>query len=286
MSPARTTATTARFVNKPPSGGSTLHLYSIDVSGSHKVPTLALYENGYAGALDTAVSHSLLRLVAEDGHDASLRLYRPGDMVAFGKRDAVTRGFDAAVAAAGRHGFASVIRLAGGRAAVFHGGTIAFALTIPTQAPREDITGRFRRSSELIARALRGLGVPAQIGEVPGEYCPGEYSINAGGKKVVGIGQRLINGAAHVGGVIVVDGGQRIADVLDPVYRALGLSWDPWTAGDLVATVPGLRWHEVRDAVVEAFSSIADIRRATMPAAVLDRAATLADLHRATPPTA
>jgi lipoate-protein ligase A len=280
------TATTARFVNKPLSGGSTLHLYSTDASGSHKVPALTLYEDGYAAELDTGVSHSLLRMVAENGHDGSLRLYRPGDMVAFGKRDAVTGGFDEAVAAAGRRGFASVIRLAGGRAAVFHEGTIAFALTIPTPAPREDITGRFRSSSELIAGALGRLGVPARIGEVPGEYCPGEYSINAGGKKVVGIGQRLINGAAHVGGVIVVDGGKRIADVLDPVYRALGLTWDPETAGDLVTAVPGLRWDEVRDAVLQAFASIADVRRATMPAEVLERAATLAGQHRAAPPTA
>ncbi len=286
MSPASTTATTARFVNKPPSGGSALNLYSTDASGSPKVPALNLYEDGYAAELDTAVSHSLLRKVAEDGHDASLRLYRPRDMVAFGKRDAVTAGFDAAVAAAGRHGFASVIRLAGGRAAVFHEDTIAFALTIPTRTPREDVNERFRWSSELIAGALRQLGVPARIGEIPGEYCPGEYSINAVGKKVVGIGQRLINGAAHVGGVIVVDDGQRIAEVLDPVYRALGLSWDPKTAGDLVSAVPGLEWDEVRDAVVEAFSSVADVRSAMMPAGVLDRAATLADLHRAAPPTA
>ena len=38
----------------------------------------------------------------------------------------------------------------------------------------------------------------------------------------MGVGQRLVRGAAHVGGVVVVDQGDRIRDVLLPVYDALG----------------------------------------------------------------
>ena len=38
---------------------------------------------------------------------------------------------------------------------------------------------RFEEVAGLIADALRALGVDARVGEVPGEYCPGAYSVNA-----------------------------------------------------------------------------------------------------------
>jgi lipoate-protein ligase A len=86
----------------------------------------------------------------------------------------------------------------------------------------------------VITGALRGLGVDARVGEVPGEYCPGAYSVNArGAAKLAGIGQRMIRGGAHLGGVVVASGGREIADVLRPVYRALELDWDPATAGSV-----------------------------------------------------
>ena len=63
--------------------------------------------------------------------------------------------------------------------------------------------------AELIAATLRGLGVDARVGEVPGEYCPGAYSVNArGAVKLSGIGQRMIRGGAHMGGVVVASGGR------------------------------------------------------------------------------
>jgi len=99
-------------------------------------------------------------------------------------------------------------------------------------------------------RALRRLGVDARTGEIPREYCPGEYSINAGGRtKLVGIGQRLIRGTWHIGGVIVVAEAERVRDILVPVYEALGLDWDPATAGSVADEVPGATWEDVADAL-------------------------------------
>jgi lipoate-protein ligase A len=69
---------------------------------------------------------------------------------------------------------------------------------------------------------------------VPGEYCPGAYSVNArGATKLAGIGQRMIRGGAHMGGVVVASGGEEIARVLVPVYEALELDWDPATSGSV-----------------------------------------------------
>ncbi len=88
--------------------------------------------------------------------------------------------------------------------------------------------------ADLIAAALRGLGVDARVGEVPGEYCPGAYSVNArGAVKLSGIGQRMIRGGAHMGGVVVASGGREVARALEPVYEALELEWDPSTSGDV-----------------------------------------------------
>src|SRR4051794_1507770 len=112
--------------------------------------------------------------------------------------------YGAAADAARAAGFAAVERLAGGRAAVFHQGTIAIARAYRDPQPAKRTYARFEEMSELITATLRGLGVDARIGEVPGEYCPGAYSVNARGKaKLAGIGQRMIRGGAHLGGVVV-----------------------------------------------------------------------------------
>jgi octanoyl-[GcvH]:protein N-octanoyltransferase len=187
----------------------------------------------------------------------TLRLGRPGPMVAFAKQDAVASGYGAAVEAARAGGFEPVLRLAGGRAAVFHEQTIALAHAVPDPTPRAGIHSRFDRTADLIARALRRLGVDARVGEVPGEYCPGGYSVNArGAVKLSGIGQRIIAGASHLGGVIVVGEASRVRDVLVPVYEALDLAWDPGTAGAVEDELDGAAsasWTAVRDALLDEY---------------------------------
>ena len=59
-----------------------------------------------------------------------------------------------------------MVRLAGGRAAVFHEGTLELAHAVPDPDPRRTIHDRFEATAELIARALAGLGVDARVGEV------------------------------------------------------------------------------------------------------------------------
>ena len=99
---------------------------------------------------------------------------------------------------------------------------------------------RFDEAADIMMRALRRLGIDARVGEVAGEYCPGQHSVNARGeRKLMGVGQRLIRGAAHVGGVVVVGDGGRIRDVLVPVYEALGVEWRPETVGSVEDEVEG-----------------------------------------------
>ncbi len=229
---------------------------------------------------DTGISHSLVREVGADRQPEALRLHHTGDIVAFGKHDTITPGYRTAVAAAIDHGFTPIERLAGGRAAVFHGGTLAFAWAIPADDPRTGVTSRFAEIATLLAGALRSLGVDAQVGEIPGEYCPGAYSIHADNRvKLVGVGQRLVRGAAHVGGVISVSDGWRIREVLEPVYRALGLDWLPSTAGAVDDFVSGIAVDDVRAAVVEAFSERFALVEAPMPEGIVQSGLELAPSH-------
>jgi octanoyl-[GcvH]:protein N-octanoyltransferase len=182
--------------------------------------------------LSTAVSRTILRRVAAGELPPTIRIHRPGREVAFGRQDLSNPGYAAAADAARAAGFAAVERLAGGRAAVFHPGTLAIARAYADPQPPKRTYARFEETAELIARTLRELGVDAHVGEVPGEYCPGAYSVNARGtRKLSGIGQRMIRGGAHMGGVVVASGGDEISRVLVPVYEALQLDWDPATSG-------------------------------------------------------
>ena len=206
--------------------------------------------------LGTAVSETILRRVAAGELPPTVRIHRPGREVAFGRQDVASDGYQAAAEAARSAGFAGVERLAGGRAAVFHEGTIAIARAYSDPQPPKRTYARFEEMAEVIMNALRSLGVDARVGEVPGEYCPGAYSVNARGQtKLAGIGQRMIRGGAHLGGVVVTSGGAEIADVLAPVYRALDLDWDRTTSGSIAEEIgrdvdPG----EVEEAVIAELS--------------------------------
>lgn len=207
-------------------------------------------------ALDAAMSSALLARADRSGRGGSLRLFVPERAVVFGRQDRARPGFARAVASAERRGFAPVMRLAGGRAAVFHEGTVAIALAVAEPRPRETITERFEATAAAVAAAVRSLGVDAAVGEIPGEYCPGAYSVHSGnGTKIVGLGQRLARRAAHVGGVVVVDGADLVNEVLVPVYRHLGYDWDPAVTGD-IATHAAVTPAAVIDALAEAMGGI------------------------------
>jgi lipoate-protein ligase A len=173
--------------------------------------------------VDTALSRLILDAVSDGAMPATLRLYVPGREVAFGKRDVIAPEYPAAVAAAGEAGFVSVQRLAGGRAAVFTEHTIAFSLAVPHEDPRTTIHERFREVSALMVEAFAQLGVASEIGEVPGEYCPGEFSVNHERRiKLMGVGQRLAKRAAHVGGVVAVNRTDLLLRALIPERRQRG----------------------------------------------------------------
>src|SRR5215210_2522410 len=121
-------------------------------------------------ARSTAVARAVLMRVAAGELPATFRLHRPGRILAFSKQDAASPGFRAAVGAARAVDFEPVIRLAGGRAAVYHEGTLALSWAVPDHRPSARTEARFRELAELLRDALSDLGVDARVGEIPGEY--------------------------------------------------------------------------------------------------------------------
>jgi octanoyl-[GcvH]:protein N-octanoyltransferase len=224
-----------------------------------------------------AVSRAILERVAAGELPETIRLARPGAMLAFGRQDLHAPGYGEAVHAARAQGFAGVERLAGGRAAVFHEQTVALAWARAERDPWPGTHDRFREIAGMLERALTNLGVDARPGEIAGEYCPGEYSINARGeRKLVGIGQRIVKGASHIGGVIVVAEAERVRDVLIPVYAALGLAWDPRTAGSVADEIGPIDVEQVIDAIRREFG---EPEEATLDPETLALAERLAPNH-------
>src|SRR5438477_12976607 len=124
-------------------------------------PTLTLFRDGFPDPppMDTAVSSVLLHRVSDGSMPDLLRLHRPGAIVAFGPKDRHEPGFARAVAAAREQGFGAIERLAGGRAAVFHEGTLAFSWVTHDPDPRPGIRPRFQALAELMVEAFVSLGV-------------------------------------------------------------------------------------------------------------------------------
>jgi octanoyl-[GcvH]:protein N-octanoyltransferase len=223
---------------------------------------MQLHSDRFPGqaVLDTAVSHALLRRVARGQAPESLRLYRPDDALLFSSLDARRPGYPLALELARDAGFEPVVRLAGGHAAVFLGASIAFAWATPDPDAALRIRPRFESLAGWVVAALDRLGLDARVGELEGEYCPGEFSVSvalpgAGGGtrriKVMGVGQRVIRGAAHVGGVITVGATARLREILVPVYEALGLALRPETAGGIADVDPTLSPEDLVEALAE-----------------------------------
>ena len=98
--------------------------------------------------------------------------------------------------------------------------------------------------------------------------------------KLAGIGQRLITGGAHAGGVLVVTDGALVRATLEPVYAALELDWDPATAGSVADEVPGTTLDDAERALLAEVEREFELVDAELDAETLELAAGLEASHR------
>jgi len=95
---------------------------------------------------------------------------------------------------------------------------------------------------------------------------------------------RVVRRAACTQGVLVVRGGAQVRAVLEPVYAALGLDWDPATAGDLADVVPGVTLDDALAALRTALAARLELADAELDAGTLARARELEPSHDASVP--
>jgi lipoate-protein ligase A len=214
------------------------------------------HEGSGSAAADVALAAALLDRVSRGRAPSTLRLYAPGPTVAFGRLDAIRPGFAAASRTARTHGFEPVVRAPGGHAAAYHRMSVVVDLAMADPDPINGVQERFADLAELLAGALRAVGADARVGPVPGEFCPGAFSVNEGGRaKLVGTAQRIVRGGWLFAGSVVVRDAAPVRAVLTGVYDALDLAWDPATAVALADTVPAVTPAAVGDALVAAFAA-------------------------------
>jgi octanoyl-[GcvH]:protein N-octanoyltransferase len=232
-------------------------------------------------ALDIAVSHALLDRVAAGELGATVRMYRPGPTMAFGRLDALRPGYARAGALAREHGLEPVLRLAGGHAAAYDEESLIYEEITAQPDVTAGLHERFRDGAALLAGALDHLGVDARVGEIPGEYCAGAYTVSASGRlKLVGVAQRAVRGAALLTAFVLVAGGDRLRAALVDVYRALDLKWDPATAGALDDVLPGVSSSAVEQALLAARGRDRDLPAAAIDDRTLQLARALEPRHR------
>ncbi|MEP6955107.1 MAG: lipoate--protein ligase family protein [Solirubrobacteraceae bacterium] len=211
--------------------------------------------------LDVALTHGLLRAVAAGERPDTLRIFRPGPTVAFGKLDRLLPGIGAAWEVARELGYTPLVRLAGGQAAVYDRRSLVVEHVTAEADATAGLTARFEDQAARLQRALATLGLDVRVGELPGEYCPGGHSLNVGGAtKVAGIAQRTIRGAALTTAVLVVAGGEDLRAAVAAIYDALGRDADPEVAGALDDARVGIGVEDVASRVATAYAPIAEGR--------------------------
>ncbi|MCH6472601.1 lipoyl protein ligase domain-containing protein [Sinomonas terrae] len=219
---------------------------------------VALVQDGRprAGRADMELVHSGLASLAR-GARGELNVARPAPTAAFSRRDSMLDGHPVAQAWLESKGFAPIIRPVGGHLAVYGPGDLVIHLWAPHPEARSHIRHRFRLFGEALARSLQGLGVDAQVGPVPGEYCTGEFSVNDSGRtKLAGTGQRITKHGYLFSAVVMVEDASPARSVLGEAYGMLGLDFREESVGCVADSAPGATVGDLREAVVDELSRI------------------------------
>ena len=110
---------------------------------------------------------------------------------------------------------------------------------------------RFRELTIRLVSGLRGLGIDARIGAVPGGCCPGDWTINGAARvKLAGTAQRIVSGAWLFGAELVVTEPEPTRAVLTDVNAALDVEFDLSTAAALADLNPAISLEHVRAAIL------------------------------------
>lgn len=233
-------------------------------------------------AVELAVAGALVRRVSRGELPDTLRVYRPSrPVVVFGRRETRLPGWPEAVRRAREAGFEPLIRAVGGRAVAYTSAALVIDAAVHSAGSPVGLEERFQVFGDLYADVLRGLGVDARVGSVPGEYCPGAQSVNARGVvKLVGTAQRLVRDAWLFSALVVVADEQALRPVLAGVYDALDQPLDVASVGSLTGEVATLDIDTVEAAVLAAHEAQDTLEPGRLDPSTLELADAMAADHR------
>ncbi|WP_143467231.1 lipoyl protein ligase domain-containing protein [Lentzea kentuckyensis] len=243
-----------------------------------------LLVTGSTGSTGSAVTElvipALLLRAPEAEWSELVHIYVPnGPAVAFSGRDLRSPGIAAATRVARAAGFEPVVRSPGGRMVAYDSGAVVIDHLDRTTGIRHSGSATFAANAESHVRVLRGLGdVDARVGEVDGEYCPGEYSINVGGTtKIVGSAQRVTATGSLFSTVVQVAVSDRVRAVITEVSEALGYDLRESSIAGLADYVPELTAEEVATAFAADYRGRLGLTDGQVPAAVVAHASSVDD---------
>jgi lipoate-protein ligase A len=203
-----------------------------------------------------------------------VRIYQPEATAAFSRRDTLRPGFARATGVARDLGFTPVVRPQGGRLAAYHRGSVVIDHVLREPNPQAGLKGRFEQYAELHARVLSGFGLDARIGELPGEYCPGEHSVNAAGvTKIVGSAQRVTRDGWLFSSVIQVADSPSIREMLIRAHQEIGYELDPSTIGAMDDYLPEVTAYDVAEVLRAEYAANLGAVPAQLSADILDAVA-------------
>jgi octanoyl-[GcvH]:protein N-octanoyltransferase len=182
----------------------------------------------------------------QPGDEGILRFRRPKPTAAFSPQDTTHPDYERIKEQARANGFEPIERGTGGRLTMFDERALAITLLAPHPEPHLHTMKRYEIFSNIVADALKALGIDARVGELPNEYCPGKYSINAEGRvKLVGIAQRMNRRCVQMGAIISVERSDKACAAIAEAYSAMGLSFDTQSYGAICDLKPTLSYNEV-----------------------------------------
>lgn len=213
---------------------------------------------------------------ADSRRQGVIALGTPQDAICFSRLDQLSHGYGQALQLARGMGLPAVKRISGGSAVAAHSGVLRVLLAAPHRPGDIAVKHRFSPMLSALSSALLSLGISPKSGELPGEYCPGEFSLSYQGKKLVGIGQRSRRSAHHLCAMISLSGAGKTVSMLEPIYGALGRNFDPDRVGELESL--GVSRQQAYNAVLDSLlkeydGQIGELPPSSLPAGVLMAAA-------------
>ncbi|MDZ7834575.1 MAG: hypothetical protein U5K84_03760 [Alkalibacterium sp.] len=115
------------------------------------------------------------------------------------------------------YGFPYLVRNSGGLAVVSDEGVLNFSLIFPEGDERLPINEGYDRMHHLIKTAFKDFDEHIDAYEISDSYCPGDFDLSIGGRKIAGIAQRRLKGGIAIMIYLSVSGDQQQRERHDPV---------------------------------------------------------------------